>query len=944
LGRFLGSILFLFLSTLGLYSQQYLESISNNYCWFHFAQSENDFWLGSEKGWSHHKNGDVRHFNMGDTLSGLKGTYIQSNLFHGGKHQLFAASYTHINQYDEIKDRFSSFQIKKNKTEYYRTDYHILDIDTINRHMYAKVEMDIIIYNYDTRSIVEKIDTNNLSIRFGLSPDRQKIVGVRWTHGLGIDTYEKKNGTWIKTEHPTAKALNNSDQKVEGRNVIIDKDHAYISTNLGIVSLNLLTHETKNIEIPGYRGYVFHIDKYKDNFIWSGVQGKIGIYNYRTKIVSYPPELQEFNQNVEYSHFLFHTERSLFVGYDVGGFYKYDLESTISSGFKKHDFSEIHEIRNHDGSIIILKKNMLSKYDGSKILKRVVVPLYSEEQKIRCEFNIYDGKIYIMNEENLHIYDSNLNLLSNLKHNINDRITNMVISEGNILLTTAQFYYYINLSSLKGISKGKINFIKNTEKFISHGISLSKKISSAQNGDLFSNGKIIGNIGYLNHVNNFEPTTYILSTKRGLYKLKDSNLEVLKLSSFNENNIIYGTDAKGDDLWVTSSEGLFYFNLKSHVSIRIPRFNSLQLDDHPPVIVGDKIYVLASGNLYSINSDISFYNNVPKINLKNVNVDGAFTSNQNIIKASYDFNSLSLHLIPGEIGEQYYFRNIQFDSLFKKVENNTITFQGLKPGDYQIEILNVGANNLQSEKYIQQIIVNKPFWQRLDFILATLLSIFGLSYFINYRISKAKLEKEKLKLEKVLAINEQRMVISRDLHDEIGSGLTAIKYLTASGTTTEDMPKTIHDLSANLIDNMRDMLWSLDEDNDTSESLVARIRISAQQFFKNTGIRFIINQEIKEGIVITGKLRKAIILLSKEAFTNIIKHSKATLVNIEIEINEAGIKLGISDNGIGIIAHESDNKNYGLESMKNRVANINGTFQLQSSSEGTSIEVRVPLS
>ena len=78
----------------------------------------------------------------------------------------------------------------------------------------------------------------------------------------------------------------------------------------------------------------------------------------------------------------------------------------------------------------------------------------------------------------------------------------------------------------------------------------------------------------------------------------------------------------------------------------------------------------------------------------------------------------------------------------------------------------------------------------------------------------------------------------------------------------------------------------------------------------------------------------------QEAISNIIKHSQANKVHIEILEHENYLMINISDNGKGL-----NNKNYsgiGLENIKTRVSNLKGTILLKSN-DGLSIEIKIPL-
>src|SRR5690606_34195960 len=79
----------------------------------------------------------------------------------------------------------------------------------------------------------------------------------------------------------------------------------------------------------------------------------------------------------------------------------------------------------------------------------------------------------------------------------------------------------------------------------------------------------------------------------------------------------------------------------------------------------------------------------------------------------------------------------------------------------------------------------------------------------------------------------------------------------------------------------------------------------------------------------------------KEAVTNVVKHSKATVCTIKIEQSETEICISISDNGIGIKEDQDLGKGSGLLGMKERLEFVNGTLDIYSDN-GTTLEIKVP--
>ena len=81
--------------------------------------------------------------------------------------------------------------------------------------------------------------------------------------------------------------------------------------------------------------------------------------------------------------------------------------------------------------------------------------------------------------------------------------------------------------------------------------------------------------------------------------------------------------------------------------------------------------------------------------------------------------------------------------------------------------------------------------------------------------------------------------------------------------------------------------------------------------------------------------------ICQEALSNVMRHSKADTGFIELETNEIEVKLEIHDNGQGFDLHEQQS-GIGLQSIRERVETMRGTFHIQSGTEGTTLMIQIP--
>lgn len=203
---------------------------------------------------------------------------------------------------------------------------------------------------------------------------------------------------------------------------------------------------------------------------------------------------------------------------------------------------------------------------------------------------------------------------------------------------------------------------------------------------------------------------------------------------------------------------------------------------------------------------------------------------------------------------------------------------------------------------------------------------------------RLRTENEKKELEKQMAIMEaqqqERNRISADMHDELGSGVTAIRLMSEivrakmKDTTLPEIDK-ISNSANDLITKMNTIIWTMSSSNDTVENLITYIRTYAFEYFENTGIecRFNLPSEIPD-IELSGEKRRNIFLAVKEALNNVVKHAKATSITIDVKIEDRLLNINIQDNGVGIDLDTIRRFGNGLKNMKSRLERINGKFTI----------------
>lgn len=236
-------------------------------------------------------------------------------------------------------------------------------------------------------------------------------------------------------------------------------------------------------------------------------------------------------------------------------------------------------------------------------------------------------------------------------------------------------------------------------------------------------------------------------------------------------------------------------------------------------------------------------------------------------------------------------------------------------------------------------------------ILIVSLVVLILSFFYFY-LKQTKTNNLLEKEQTIRATEEkERLRIAKDIHDDLGSGLSKISFLSEIVTNKckEDKSLTeacvgITETSSYLIDNMKDLIWALNPKNTTLANLVARIREYSSDYIDGLGIELTLNfPENISNTPISKDFHHEIFMVVKECLNNIVKHAQASAIFIFLTIEYNQFQLLISDNGIGMNLHTIKNGN-GLNNIRNRMAVISGKAEIESSAiNGTKINLTAPI-
>jgi len=228
------------------------------------------------------------------------------------------------------------------------------------------------------------------------------------------------------------------------------------------------------------------------------------------------------------------------------------------------------------------------------------------------------------------------------------------------------------------------------------------------------------------------------------------------------------------------------------------------------------------------------------------------------------------------------------------------------------------------------------------------------SYVICRDITERKIaENEKNELEMMRQLckytekarADERLAISRDLHDDIGQLLTAIKFdlaLTKKRITDSKTSSQITAIDAyvdNTIKTVQRLTSELRPDIIENVDIVEALKLWSNDFMARYGIEILLRVDDK--IKVSKEASSVVFRIFQESLTNIARHAKASAVDVLFIKMLDSFELRISDNGIGISKAEIESKTaYGLMGMKERAASIGGSVEItKKKSEGTIVKL-----
>lgn len=410
---------------------------------------------------------------------------------------------------------------------------------------------------------------------------------------------------------------------------------------------------------------------------------------------------------------------------------------------------------------------------------------------------------------------------------------------------------------------------------------------------------------------------------------------------------------ENNDLLCTTSDGLYTVDFEKHnarkigVNSPVEQINfgeAFYLPHKKRILLGSDDYFYT---LYYQKRPFTYLGKTYIFELKTTDTSFLFSDKlPEKLKLRRNQNSFTIYF--GSAGykhaddiEHYYQIEELSDAWIFLGSSNEISLNNLKGGTYTFRLKSVNKETKQQvEELVLPIQIRKAFHETSWFYLLLTLSISGVLYLI-YRI----------RLNRALAVEKVRLKLSGDLHDDIGSTLSTINILSSIAEkkvkqdpdTAEDYLRKISRNTQDIMENMSDIVWSINPANDGIQKVISKMREFATTILEPKSIKFElqVSEELAD-IELKMEYRRDLYLIYKEAINNAAKYAHCSAVKVKLFIRNKHLVLEVMDNGKGFNTTEGQKGN-GLQNMKRRAAAIGGILSLSSQvGEGTSIQLTIP--
>jgi len=281
-------------------------------------------------------------------------------------------------------------------------------------------------------------------------------------------------------------------------------------------------------------------------------------------------------------------------------------------------------------------------------------------------------------------------------------------------------------------------------------------------------------------------------------------------------------------------------------------------------------------------------------------------------------------------------------------------YHRIPPGDFAFEVTACNADGIWSEGRTVLLLRVQPYlWETPWFSVGIGVLAVGLFAGLLRFLEARKYQQRLALLQTQHAIERERLRISKDMHDDIGSILTQVTQLSDLGQSEAgEHPgagthfERIGAQTRVAVQALDEIVWATNPKNDNLPRFAEYVGRFADECFEASSVRCWQQMPTElPNLPLGADTRHNVFLAVKESLTNVLKHAQATEVWLRLSLNGGMVELEIEDNGLGFSISGIATGGNGLENMRTRLAETGGRFELTSvHGQGTKVRFVFPVS
>lgn len=957
-----------------------------------FKDSYGFVWISSNDGLNRFDGKAIKQYRSTGEANALKGKIINSNFFEDAFGNIWFCSYDAINCYQRKTDDFKSYYLhvdgKASMNDYYGfyldnqarfwitnanhlylfntqtkryTNSGLLIANRCLVHKNTKSEFELYSFFYGQHVIQKYKLINSKLIKTHFFAKSKQELTFKNTYCITVDNDSvlwmgtNEGLVKINTQAETTTVYNKYENTVvsDVRGIAINSKYVFAASSNGLLifdrKLNSFSKRIKSDPTNPYSLSVNNLnDLYLDyeNILWVSIWNK-GIDYTNINKSNYQLILNQNTTGIENSKIDYHA-----IANDSEGNYWFGTNRGLTVTDKNFNLIKVYTTSTTQNTISNNKINyLMHDPKASKIWVCSMgggVDCYDEKTK----------QFYQVKPDSAVGTIINSSYILKLK---NEKIICAIDSGLHEIIETKAAFNFCSTPFLKGV-KGLTEFTTLYE--TSNGLLLA-----AYKNKYLAVFKITTT--GLEHLSNLDVAATVIqfyedpatktvwvTTGNGLLKLNTTTLKFQFIKNIKgiDGEYLYSILPHDKYVWISSGQGIIRLNTQT-LEARTYNANdglaildfwdycSFKLPDNRLMIGGSGgINIFNPADIYRDTIESQLQLTALKINDQPYALPVSLSYLKDL-KLNYNENTFSfefadLHL--GNIGHNHFqYRMDELDTGWvDNGANNFIRFAQLNHGDYNLKIRAANADGIWSKPFALAIHIKPPWYKTWWAYAIDVIFGIGLIVWITVSFTNEKLRKQRIIIEKQQAVEAERSRISAEMHDDLGASLSTMKLMCEvvkskleTSDSTEEIDFISH-TSNDLVYKMREIIWSMNSKYDSLDDLIGYTSKYVREYLAISNIKF--EMEIPKVIpdcYLNGEARRNIFLVVKETLHNTFKHAHASNVQIAFNIynksaKSTELKITIHDNGVGINLDAIHRFGNGLDSMKKRLEQVGGTYDI----------------